>query len=155
MYKKYSNLSSQSNLAPAENGNENNQFISEISTIDPQVKTVKAKIIRRKFSASDKLKIIEAFEACSGALERGAFLRKEGLYYASISKWKKELSEKKSNHTNTKAYKLTLAHNQLLRENEKLKKKLSQAEAIIEIQKKVSKLLSDHVLDQELSEVQS
>jgi hypothetical protein len=104
---------------------------------------------------SDKIKIITAFDACNGSSERGALLRKEGLYYASISKWKKELCEKKSNRENLKSHQRDLAHQQLLRENTRLKKKLSQAEAIIEIQKKVSTLLSDHVLDQETSEVQS
>ena len=123
--------------------------------VDPQVKVKKPRAIRRKFSVSDKIKIITAFDACNGSLERGALLRKEGLYCASISKWKKELSDKKSSRENFKSHQRDLEHQQLLRENARLKKKLSQAEAIIEIQKKVSKLLSEHVLDQETNEVNS
>lgn len=39
-----------------------------------------------------------------------------------------------------------------MRENTALKKKLAQAEAIIDLQKKVSELLSVHVLNQNMSE---
>jgi hypothetical protein len=42
-----------------------------------------------------------------------------------------------------------------VRENEQLKKKLAQVEAIIEIQKKISELLGTHILAQESSEVKS
>lgn len=129
--------------------------VSEIQQINSQVKIKKPRAIRRQFSVSDKKRIIADFDACNGSLERGALLRKEGLYYASISKWKKELSDKKSSRESFKSHQRDLEHQQLLRENARLKKKLSQAEAIIEIQKKVSKLLSEHVLDQETSEVKS
>lgn len=131
------------------------QSVRETLEVDPQVKVKKTRAIRRQFSVSDKVKIITAFDACNGSLERGALLRKEGLYYASITKWKKELHEKKSSRSNFKLHQRDLEHQQLLRENARLKKKLSQAEAIIDIQKKVSELLSDHVIDQETSEVQS
>lgn len=117
-----------------------------------QVKVGKQKIIRRKFSTADKLKILETFDACENVLARNAFLRREGLYYASIVKWRKQLSEKKSNHDNSKSYKLTLENNKIIRENTALKKKLAQAEAIIDLQKKVSELLSTHVLNQKTSE---
>jgi transposase len=155
MHKERSESFFNSAVSPDTNTSENNPSISQNPIIDPQVKAVKPRRVRRKFNVNDKLKIIEALDNCANAFERGALLRKEGLYYSSITKWKKELSGKNSNHVNSKSYKLTLAHNQLLRENEKLKKKLSQAEAIIDLQKKVSELLSSHVLDQEMSETQS
>ncbi|MCX7124704.1 MAG: hypothetical protein NTU49_02930 [Gammaproteobacteria bacterium] len=128
--------------------------VNQFQNLNTQVRAekVKQKIIRRKFSRADKLKILEAFDACNNSFERGAFLRKEGLYNASILKWRKELSEKNSSYANSKAYKLTLAHNQIMRENTALKKKLAQAEAIIDLQKKVSELLSTHVLNQNTSE---
>lgn len=128
--------------------------VNQFQNLNTQVKaaTAKQKIIRRKFSRADKLKILETFDACNDSSERGAFLRKEGLYNASILKWRKELSEKNSSYTDSKAYKLTLAHNQIIRENTALKKKLAQAEAIIDLQKKVSELLSTHVLNQNTSE---
>lgn len=156
MNKKDSVYLIQQETSPSDQSNAlDRQPVREILEVDPQVKVKKSRAARRKFSVSDKIKIITAFDACNGSLERGALLRKEGLYYASISKWKKDLHEKKSSRKYFKSHQRDLAHQQLLRENARLKKKLSQAEAIIEIQKKVSKLLSDHVIDQETSEVQS
>lgn len=134
---------------------ENDQFkVNSFQNLNTQVKaaSAKQKTIRRKFSRSDKLKILEAFDTCCNSSERGAFLRKEGLYNASILKWRKELSDKNLSYTNSKTYKLTLVHNQVMRENTTLKKKLAQAEAIIDLQKKVSELLSTHVLNQNTSE---
>src|SRR5579863_4077898 len=156
MNKKDTIYLAQQEVSPSDqNGGLDHQSIREIFEVDPQVKVKKPRAIRRQFSVSDKIRIISAFDACNGSLERGALLRKEGLYSASISKWKKELREKKSSRKNFKSHKRDLAHQQLIRENARLKKKLSQAEAIIEIQKKVSRLLSDHVLDQEMNEMPS
>lgn len=127
----------------------------QTQNIEPQVKAVVQKTMRRHFSSADKLKLIKAFEACTDASERGAFLRKNGLYYSSITKWKKALSGKNTYHANSKAYKTMRVNNQLQRENTKLKRQLAQAEAIIELQKKVSELLSMSVLDHEVSETKS
>lgn len=125
---------------------------NQVQDLNTQVKAVKTKIIRRKFNTAEKLKIVEEFDACHHSSERGAFLRKHGLYYSGILKWRRELSSKNSNHANSKTYKLTLAYNQVMRENAALQKKLAQAEAIIDLQKKVSELLSTHVLEQKTSE---
>jgi transposase len=136
--------------------NENDQYkVKQDHQPDIQVRPVKQRRCRRKFNKADKLKILEGFDACNTPAERGAFLRKEGLYYASIVKWRLQLNDKALSHSNSKAYKMTLAHNQVLRENAALKKKLAQAEAIIDLQKKVSELLSQHVLTPETSEVSS
>lgn len=130
---------------------ENDQVkINQTKNLNTQVKAIKPKIIRRKFSNSEKLKTVELYDACEDVLARNAFLRKEGLYAASIIKWRRKLCEK--NHAGSKAYKLTLAHNQIMRENTALKKRLAQAEAIIDLQKKVSELLSTHVLNPKTSE---
>jgi transposase len=126
--------------------------VNQIQNLNTQVKAAKPKIFRRKFSTADKLKILEAFDSCENLLDRNALLRKNGLYSGSITKWRRQLSEKDSNHANSKAYKLILAHNQIMRENVALKKKLAQAEAIIDLQKKVSELLSTHVLAPKTSE---
>lgn len=123
--------------------------------LDTQVKAVKQKRYRRKFNTVEKIKILEAYDACKDASERGELLRKEGLYYASIPRWRSQLNQKNSNRVHSKAYKLALVHNQVIRENAVLKKKLAQAEAIIELQKKVSELLSTHVLSPETSEAKS
>lgn len=120
-----------------------------LTNTDTQVKVVKPRVVRRKFSNSEKLSMLQAYDACADVAERGEYLRKQGLYYASITKWRQQLSEK---NVKSKRDKFTLQHNQVLRENTTLKKKLAQAEAIIELQKKVSELLSSHVLKPEMSE---
>ncbi len=121
---------------------------------DPQVKTKKRYSPRRTFSAAHKLRILSAYNICETASERGAFLRREGLYYSSIATWKIELAN--GNLTgNKKRLNTTLRTDHLVKENEQLKKKLAKVEAIIEIQKKVSELLGMHILPQESNEEKS
>lgn len=123
-----------------------NKQIEHSST---QVKTTKASTVRRKFSMVDKKRLISEFDRCPDPLSRGEFLRKEGLYYASITKWKKQVQTGVLNRAERKAHQQDLLHQQVLRENARLKQQLSQAEAIIEIQKKVAQLLNGNSLDQE------
>jgi len=119
---------------------------------DTQVKTGQ-RAPRRKFSVAYKLKILEAYDACDNALARGALLRKEGLYHSRLSTWRKLRDEGKlGGKSNGKTPKAVLANQQLARENARLKKKLAQAEAIIDLQKKVSDLLGTHILPPESSE---
>lgn len=120
-----------------------------------QVKVTKQRAPRRKFSVSDKRKFLEAYDAIDNPESRGVFLRENGLYSASITKWRKQLSDKQLSRANTKSNKLESMHNKVVRENSSLKKKLAQAEAIIDLQKKVSELLSLHVLKPEMNEDKS
>jgi len=147
MYSKSTNR-----VAGEVNGLEENNSIDPVPPINPQVKVAGQKTIRRKFSAADKLKLIQSFDACADAAERGAFLRKNGLYYSGIMKWKRKFSGAAASQKNSKAYKSMLVNKQLEREVASLKKKLAQAEAIIDIQKKVSQLLSISALDHEKNE---
>ena len=131
--------------------NDNELFFNEIienksepekitkSLPDPQVKPRKHYSPRRSFNTTYKLQILAAFDECETATERGALLRKEGLYHSRITAWKQQL--KNSPSTGGKKKQKALRTDHLVRENEQLKKKLAQAEAIIEIQKKVSALL--------------
>lgn len=120
-----------------------------------QVTVTKQRAPRRKFSVSDKRKFLETYDAIDNPESRGAFLRENGLYSASITKWRKQLSDKQLSRANTKSTKLESMHNKVVRENSLLKKKLTQAEAIIDLQKKVSELLSLHVLKPEMNEDKS
>ncbi len=123
--------------------------------ISSQVKVTKQTAPRRKFTITDKWKFLESYDALDNPQSRGAFLRENGLYSASITKWRKQLSDKQLNRANTKSSKLESMHNKVVRENLSLKKKLAQAEAIIDLQKKVSELLSLHVLKPDMSEDKS
>lgn len=122
---------------------------SEIS-IDPQVKAIRKYKTRRSFDTAYKVRILSAYDACETASERGSLLRKEGLYLTRIYAWKKQLKNSKLDSKQKKRGALRVDH--LTKENEQLKKKLAQAEAIIDIQKKISELLGIHVLPDEKNE---
>ena len=112
------------------------------SSIIPDVQ-VKAgqRAPRRTFSTTYKLNILEAYDACDNALARGALLRQEGLYHARLSAWRKLRHEKKLGAKKEGSVsKAARANQELIRQNNQLKKKLAQAEAVIDLQKKISNL---------------
>ncbi|MCX7119927.1 MAG: hypothetical protein NTZ86_08740 [Legionellales bacterium] len=117
---------------------------------DPQVNAVAAP--KRKFTKAYKLQTLTAYDACCDASERGALLRREGLYYSCIPAWRNQLGMTKDGGKGTSSSKRT---EHLLREMEQLKKRLAQAEAIIDIQKKVSALFGTQILPHESSVVNS
>lgn len=108
---------------------------------------VPAKPSRRRFTAAYKAKVLAEADGCSVPGEIGALLRREGLYSSHLTAWRQArakgtlvaLSKKrgpaKSDSEQTKELK------RLQRENERLRKQLRQAEAVIEVQKKVSEIL--------------
>lgn len=112
---------------------------------DPEVRE-KAK--RRSFNAEYKRRILQEAANCKQG-ELGALLRREGLYSSHLSNWRLQLSQaeegalspKKRGRKPIKPNPLDKQVEDLERENEQLQKKLSQAEAIIEVQKKISEIL--------------
>lgn len=127
--------------------------ITEPLPADSQVKIRKHYSPRRSFDTAYKLRILSAYDACENASDRGALLRKEGLYQSRIYVWRKQLANAKlSGHRKQLT---TIRTDNLTKENDQLKKKLAQAEAIIELQKKVSELFTTHILPHESSEVKS
>jgi len=103
---------------------------------------------RRHFSAREKLRILEEADACERG-EVGALVRREGIYTSYLSRWRRERkrgaleglggNKPKSESEVDKA--LAEENKQLRGENKRLKERLTQAETIIEVQKKVSQLL--------------
>jgi transposase-like protein len=112
---------------------------------DPEVPEKKP---RRRFTAQYKLRILAEVDACTTPGEIGAILRREGLYYSNIGKWRqqrhngalKELSPQKRGRKKHEISHQDKRIAELERENSTLTKKLKQAEAIIEIQKKISEI---------------
>ena len=104
---------------------------------------------RRRFTAQYKLRILEEIDARNDQGHIGAILRREGLYYSNIGKWRQQrdqgvlhgLSAKKRGRKAKEANPLSQKVAELERENRRLQKKLKQAETIIEVQKKVSEIL--------------
>jgi transposase len=111
---------------------------------DPEV-VPKAK--RRMFSAKYKLRILEEADSCIEAGQVGALLRREGLYSSHLTTWRRQrdegvlkgLSPQKRGRKRQDELEREVAR--LQRENERLQANLEQAETIIEVQKKLSRLL--------------
>ena len=111
---------------------------------DPEV-VPKAK--RRKFSAEYKRRILEEADNCTESGHVGALLRREGLYSSHLSTWRRQrgrgvvegLSPKKRGRK--RKDELEREVTRLQRENERLQASLEQAETIIDVQKKLSRLL--------------
>ena len=111
---------------------------------DPEV-VPKAK--RRKFSAEYKRRILEEADNCTEPGQIGALLRREGLYSSHLSTWRRQrdrglvqaLSPKKRGRKRKDELEREVAR--LQRENERLQASLEQAETVIEVQKKLSRLL--------------
>ena len=103
---------------------------------------VQPKPTRRTFTAAYKRRMVAEAEQCKHG-ELGALLRREGLYYSQISAWRKAAA---SGALGTKkrgpvADPDRAEKRRLERENERLRRKLADAEAIIEAQKKLAALL--------------
>lgn len=110
---------------------------------DPEVAEV-AK--RRRYSAEYKLRIIAEAEACTGPGEVGALLRREGLYSSHLAAWRKQarqgLIEGLDKKRGRKPNDPLVAENAMLKGKvDKLNKRLAQAEAVIDLQKKLSEIL--------------
>ncbi len=110
---------------------------------DPEVRP-KAK--HRQFSAEYKKRILDESDACTTPTQRGALVRREGLYSSHLTAWRRQrahgildgLAPKKRG---AKPDPLALENAQLRREVEQLQEQLHRAETIIDVQKKVSQLL--------------
>lgn len=98
---------------------------------------------RRKFSKAEKTRILRETDNASKGQIAG-ILRKEGIYASHLQKWRTErelatlaLSEKRAQTVNPLAAEVK----KLQAKNERLEKRLDQANKIIELQKKVSEIL--------------
>lgn len=103
---------------------------------------VVAKATRRQFSASEKSRILEEADRTPKG-EIGALLRREGIYSSHLQKWRRERESGslEPRKRGPEANPLTTENRKLRLQNERLEKKLKQAEQIIELQKKVSEIL--------------
>src|SRR5947207_4027266 len=57
---------------------------------DPQVVPRAAKAKRRRFSSSDKQRILEAVDQATEPGAVGRILRREGIYHSQLSKWRQQ-----------------------------------------------------------------
>ena len=105
--------------------------------------------VRRWFSNDYKLSVLAEYDRCSKSGEKGALLRREGLYSSVISDWRRQHREGTlvvSEGRGSEGGRGAPSANEVARlraENERLKVKLAKAEAIIEVQGKVQALLEE------------
>jgi transposase len=107
---------------------------------DPEVL---AKPVRRRFSEEYKQRILQEADACTEPGQVGALLRREGLYSSHLTDWRRQQQPRASKRCGRAASdgRLATENRELRRKAKQLERQLAQAEAIVELQKKVSSLL--------------
>jgi transposase len=122
-----------------------NNAAAETPVPDPEVR---AQPKRRRFTAAYKARIVEEAQRCTEPGQIGALLRREGLYSSALTTWRRQyqagalqgLKDDKRGRKRTRDARDEELQ-RLRRENQRLTKKLRQAELIIDIQKKVAAML--------------
>ena len=102
---------------------------------------------RRSFTAAYKARIVREYDQAAGPGERGALLRREGLYTSHISQWRnsrdtggeKALAEKPAGRPGRSA--ADTENERLRKENEKLTAELARTKAALEVAGKAHALL--------------
>jgi transposase-like protein len=110
---------------------------------------VVAKAQRRRFTATEKLRVLREADRCTKPGELSALLRREGLYSSHLSSWRVarrngELAGLTPRARGPKAKPVDPRDRkiaELERETRRLQARLERAEGLIEVQKKVSQLL--------------
>lgn len=111
---------------------------------------VVAQVRRRRFTAAEKLRILQEADACAKPGELGALLRREGMYSSYLSAWRAarqrgELAGLTPRARGPKPQRPDPRDRKIVeleRENRRLQARLARAEGLIEVQKKVSQLLA-------------
>ena len=103
---------------------------------------------RRSFTAAYKLRIIEQADACKGAGEIGALLRREGLYSSHLASWRKQrdagaLKALGRPRGRKGPGPLEIENRALAKRAQKAEEELTKARKVIEVQGKVSALLQE------------
>jgi transposase len=111
----------------------------EAARRDPEVVAIAR---RRRFSGSEKRRLLAEAERCKEAGTLGAFLRRERIYSSMISSWRKQVDvagqtalapKKRGPKPDASARQIQQLH----RDNARLRHKLERAELIIDAQKKL------------------
>lgn len=105
--------------------------------------------VRRQFSAACKLRIVQEADRCRDSNGIGSLLRREGLYSSHLGTWRRQrdegslsaLAPRKRGRPAEKPQPDTKRLAQVEREKRHLERRLKQAEALLELQKRVSEIL--------------
>ena len=133
-----------------EEGGESVRAMSEFSAavVIPEVE-VTEKAVRRQFSAEYKRKVLMEADTCTREGAIGALLRREGLYSSHLTVWRAArergaiagLAPKKRGPKIAPVDPRDRKIVELERETRRLTSRLERAEALVDLQKKVSMLL--------------
>lgn len=123
--------------------------VMEIAPVMVEETEVTAKAKRRRFSASEKLRVLKAADACAETGAIAALLRREGLYSSHLTTWRSARARGELDALAPKKRgRKPLAVNPLEKEVVELKRALAksearvrQAEGLVALQKKVADLL--------------
>lgn len=110
---------------------------------------VLAKPRRRNFTLEKKIQVLREADRCKAPGQLGALLRREGLYWSTLSRWRvaRERGELSGAGAKKRGPKGQVRDarderiRELERENRRLRARAERAEALIEVQKKVSEIL--------------
>lgn len=119
-------------------------MVSLTPAADPEVE-VSSKAKRRVFTAKYKAKILREADACAGKRGAiGALLRREGLYSSHLTSWRREVQvalESKKRGPKAKVDARDRKIGQLERQVKSITQRAERAEALVELQKKLSQLI--------------
>lgn len=126
-----------------------------MAVADPPKTEVPAKARRRKFGAEYKLRILREAELCTKPGELGALLRREGLYSSHLVDWRHaaargELAALTPKKRGRKAKEVDARDRRIAELERQLaveKRRAERAEAVIEVQKKLSQVLGIELPD--------
>ena len=115
---------------------------------------------RRRFTAAYKLAILERYDACAGNGDKGALLRREGLYSSHVTEWRRARDVGALGGLGAKPRKDRVAPGRgelerATRRAERAEAKLAKAQQVIEIQGKVSVLLEQLLAESTTDDKQS
>jgi transposase-like protein len=120
----------------------------EASVVVAEVE-VSARATRRRFTAKEKLRILDLADACTKVGEVGAMLRREGIYSSSLAGWRRareagELSALAPKRRGPKPI-VPDARDRRLEELQRAlaraEARARQAEGLVAVQKKIAELL--------------
>jgi transposase-like protein len=119
------------------------------SVAERPVTEVTEKAKRRRFTAEYRQRILREAAACTRRGEVGALLRREGLYSSHLTIWRQQaeqaeraaLTPKKRGPKPKAKDERDKRIAELERQNAKLTRRAERAQALVEVQKKVSQLL--------------
>jgi len=118
------------------------------ASLEQEVEVV-AKAQRRRFTAEYKRRIVREADACTQLGELGALLRREGLYSSHLAAWRaaqargalSALGQRKRGPQGAALDARAKRILELEREVRRLRGRAERAEALVEVQKKLSALL--------------